>query len=108
MTINFDIFEKTRGYGTKGTEVFNDKEKKYGVPSSYIITSKDKVLDTIHFQEGDPEERGVNGISEENLINILIDRYRNDESNDAIVEGFRTAMKAIKEKKAKAEVDEDA
>ena len=45
----------------------------------------DSLLTSIHFQQGDPFEVGVNGIRNEDLLRILIERvssFRNSNPND--------------------------
>lgn len=66
----------------KHTKVFFDGRLKNGVPHDFIVTKtengglfkEESTLAKIHFQEGPVNEAGVNGVSNEDLIAMVITR----------------------------------
>ena len=65
---------------SKDTEVWceNKEDMQFDMPHSFTVTSKNgsSVLSEVHFQEGPVEEYGVNGITDEDLIMMVICRLR--------------------------------
>ena len=61
---------------TKYTRVLVEEDFKYNAPYNFEVVSAedDKPLCAIHFQEGPIKECGVNGINNEDLINMVIER----------------------------------
>jgi hypothetical protein len=80
----------------KYTRVFHEKDFKYNAPHHFKVemvnTSEygqnpPKIVGEIHFQEGPIKECGVNGVANEDLINMVICR----------LEGFQKSEFACKE-----------
>lgn len=64
---------------TKYTRIFAEENYKYNAPHNYLIEEsggQNKLLANLHFQEGPIKECGVNGVTGEDLINIVIDRLQ--------------------------------
>lgn len=60
---------------TKHTRVLVEEEYKYNAPNRFSIETKDgETLCEIKFQEGPIRECGVNGIHNEDLLNIVLER----------------------------------
>ena len=64
---------------TKYTKVFCEEEgvQKFGAPHHFEVTTTGEepdVLCEIHFQEGPIKECGVNGVCNEDLINMVLER----------------------------------
>ena len=83
---------------SKYTKVFVEEEYKYNAPHNYsVITGQDTSegvelleLAQIHFQEGPIKECGVNGVCNEDLINMVIDRLEHFQNSE-----FRCRENAI-------------
>ena len=62
----------------KYTRVFceDESEQKYNAPHYFVVkkADNDEILCDIHFQEGAIKECGVNGVCNEDLINMVIER----------------------------------
>jgi hypothetical protein len=58
----------------KYTTVHHEKDFSYNAPHHFEVRSEDGVLATIHFQEGPIKEAGINGVNNEDLINMVIAR----------------------------------
>ena len=69
---------------SKYTMVLVEREYKYNAPHQYFVeSSKDtKGLCYIHFQEGPIKECGVNGVCNEDLINMVIDRLQHFQKSE--------------------------
>lgn len=54
----------------------NSKDWKFNVPHHFEVSSveKEEVVGKVNFQEGPIKENGVNGVSNEDLINMIIAR----------------------------------
>ena len=61
---------------TKYTRVLVEEDFKYNAPHNFEVRSveDDKLVCAIHFQEGPIKECGVNGVNNEDLINMVIER----------------------------------
>lgn len=61
---------------TKYTRVLAEEDFKYNAPHYFEVVSveDDEPLCAIHFQEGPIKECGVNGVNNEDLINMVIER----------------------------------
>lgn len=67
---------------TKHTKVFFDGRLKNGAPHDFIVVKADNIsihdsesiLAKIHFQEGPIQTDGVNGVTNEDLISMVITR----------------------------------
>ena len=60
----------------KYTRVLAEEDFKYNAPHNFEVRSveDDKLVCAIHFQEGPIKECGVNGVNNEDLINMVIER----------------------------------
>lgn len=68
----------------KYTKIFHEPEYNYNVPNHFIVTASEmeecdcgegyRQLAEINFQEGAIKEHGVNGVANEDLINMVIKR----------------------------------
>lgn len=75
---------------TKYTKVLVEEEYSFNAPHRYsVVTANDEansgkgaVLCTIHFQEGPIKECGVNGVCNEDLINMVIDRLEHFQNSE--------------------------
>jgi len=78
---------------TKHTRVFHEDEAdmKFNAPHHFKVVNNDgnsnAIVGDIHFQEGPIKENGVNGVANENLINMVICR----------LEHFQTSPYACRE-----------
>lgn len=68
-------------------EILDEGRDKNSVLHDFDIKNAldDSLLTSIHFQQGDPFEVGVNGIRNEDLLRILIERvssFKNSNPND--------------------------
>ena len=61
---------------TKFTKVMVEEDFKYNAPHNFEVrrVEDDKLVCAIHFQEGPIKECGVNGVNNEDLINMVIER----------------------------------
>ena len=75
------------------TNVYSEASFTNNAPHNYVVTDLfENVLADIHFQEGPIKEAGINGICNEDLIAMVIDRlehfqdseFKCDENTDAI------------------------
>jgi hypothetical protein len=71
----------------KYTQVFATDEKEFGANHAYLITSsacktEDAVLGAIYFQKGPIKENGINGVMNEDLIAVVIDRLEGFQTTD--------------------------
>jgi hypothetical protein len=82
----------------KYTRVFHEKDFKFNAPHHFVVVVSEATINDpelpytaplceIHFQEGPIKERGVNGVANEDLINMVICR----------LEGFQKSEFACKE-----------
>lgn len=74
---NFFTYVEILDEGKDGNQVLHDFDIKSALD--------DSLLSSIHFQQGDPFEVGVNGIRNEDLLRILIERvssFRNSNPTD--------------------------
>lgn len=77
-----------------------DKPGQGGANHEYIIeSSKDlgKILSKISFQNGPIKEAGVNGIAQEDLLNIVIHRLQGFQSGQYACEDNALALKCIED-----------
>ncbi len=61
----------------KYTQVYHEKDYKYNAPHYFSVSTTEEpstILAEIHFQEGPIKECGVNGVNNEDLINMVICR----------------------------------
>lgn len=69
----------------KYTKVLVENEYHYNAPHRFIVVdanNEDKALATIHFQEGPIKEAGVNGVANEDLINMVICRLQHFQDSE--------------------------
>lgn len=70
---------------SKYTKVFVEKDFQYNAPHNFLVYSNpepETVLARIHFQKGPIEECGVNGVANEDLINMIICRLEGFQNSD--------------------------
>lgn len=74
---------------SKYTKVMVEEHYQFNAPHYYVVlpsnTPKDEEvrhLATIHFQEGPIKECGVNGVCNEDLINMVIDRLEHFQNSE--------------------------
>lgn len=69
----------------KYTKVMVENEYQYNAPHRFIVVdAKDegKTLTAVHFQEGPIKEAGVNGVANEDLINMVICRLQHFQDSE--------------------------
>lgn len=69
----------------KYTRVYceNEEDRKFNAPHHFMVTSVDgKVLAKIDFQEGPIKECDVNGVCNEDLINMVIERLESFQKSE--------------------------
>lgn len=106
MKDGMKVVEK-EGFTTNFTKVVTTSEKKFNAHHDYaVVNSKcGKVIETIHFQEGPIKENGVNGVCNEDLILMVVDRlesFQNSEyaceENAAAIECFMQGISHLRER----------
>ena len=60
------------------TKVYREKESSFNAPHLFTVKSaeNDQTLAVIHFQEGAIKEHGINGVMNEDLIHMAIERLQ--------------------------------
>ena len=71
----------------KYTKVFceDESEQKFNAPHHFVVKKANydnKILCEIHFQEGAIKECGVNGVCNEDLINMVIERLEHFQNSE--------------------------
>ncbi|RCW44230.1 hypothetical protein [Paenibacillus prosopidis] len=66
----------------KYTTVHHEKDYKFNAPHTFEVRSEDGVLAKIHFQEGPIKEAGINGVNNEDLINMVIRRLEGFQNSE--------------------------
>lgn len=68
----------------KYTKVYAERTYSYNAPHAYTVhaVEDDALLCKIHFQEGPIKECGVNGVCNEDLINMVIDRLEHFQDSE--------------------------
>lgn len=79
--------ELKSGLEHKYTRVFADENYNGNAPCSYIVCEREntmlnKPLGELHFQNGPIGEVGINGVMDENLIAIVIDRLEHFQQSE--------------------------
>ena len=102
-----DVFEELKmpTLTTKYTKVYVEKEHKYNAKHRFIVARAEdgeKIAD-IHFQEGPIKECGVNGVANEDLLNMVLCRLKHFQDspykcyeNQAAIEYIETALEWLK------------
>lgn len=69
---------------TKFTKVMVEEDFKYNAPHSFEVrrVEDDKLVCAIHFQEGPVLECGSNGVANEDLINMVIERLEHFQNSE--------------------------
>lgn len=109
MSKNYDILENsTRKY----TTVYMESEFEFNAPHTFKVTKteNDEELLTIHFQEGPIKECGVNGVCNEDLLNMVLCRleyfqkseFKCDENANAIIY-LKSALYELRQRTNKRE-----
>lgn len=76
---------KTPLLTSKFTKVLVEEEIRFNAPHKFMAVDandSEKVLAEIHFQEGGCKECGVNGVANEDLINMVICRLEHFQKSD--------------------------
>jgi len=79
------VFEEIEIGTSEHTKVFRDTSAEFNAPNEYRIYKLEdgkETLAEISFQTGPIKERGVNGIHNEDLIAIVIDRLNHFQDSD--------------------------
>ena len=61
------------------TKVYREKETSFNAPHQFKVVSAEdesQVLGVVHFQEGAIKEHGINGVMNEDLIHMAIERLQ--------------------------------
>lgn len=66
---------------TKYTRVMHEQDFKFNAPHHFEVVA-DKLVGTIHFQEGPIKENGVNGVCNEDLIAMVICRLEHFQKSE--------------------------
>lgn len=70
---------------TKYTKVLEEENYNYNAPHKFqVVSTKDPgyIIADIHFQEGPIKECGVNGVNNEDLINMVIRRLESFQNSE--------------------------
>lgn len=84
----------------KYTQVYVEEDYKYNAPhnfSVYPVNEPNESLVDIHFQEGPIKECGVNGVANEDLINMVICRLEHFQQSDYRCRENALAITALEE-----------
>jgi len=91
----------------RNTIIFHEdpEEMKYGAPHNFTVHSTEKVksnspqpfLEAIHFQEGPVKECGINGVTEEDLIAMVICRLQYFQLTEYSCRENSTAIRRLEE-----------
>ena len=90
---------------SKYTTVYFDENFNYNAPHDYCVVGTTRVpggadvkpLCHIHFQEGPIKECGVNGVCNEDLINMVIDRLEHFQNSEFKCRENALAITALEE-----------
>ena len=79
------------------TDVYREKETSFNAPHNYEVRSSDfgELLNIIHFQEGPIDEVGINGVMNENLIVMVMDRLEHFQDSEYACEENELALKHL-------------
>lgn len=108
-TDEFDFIEeiKREGFTQNYTKVYATQEKQFNAFHRYVVTNAKTgdIVSQIHFQEGPIKEHGVNGVSNEDLILMVVDRLESFQDSEYVCEENAEAithlMKAIESLRAR-------
>lgn len=106
-TDEFDFLEKVEreGFTQNYTEVYAVQKKQFNAFHRFIVAAVDSgdIVGEIHFQEGPIKEHGVNGVSNEDLILMVVNRiedFQNSEyacsENDEAIEYLMKAIESLR------------
>lgn len=89
---------------TRFTEVYHEKEFDFNAPHTFEVRSvpqtgaeESEVLQTIHFQEGPILKSGVNGVSNEDLISMVICRLEHFNKSEYYCRENKEAITKLEE-----------
>lgn len=90
---------------SKYTKVYVEENYNYNAPHRYIVSKAEagpngepaEPLCQIHFQEGPIKECGVNGVCNEDLINMVIDRLEHFQNSEFRCRENALAITALEE-----------
>ncbi len=84
---------------TKYTSVFVESEFSNNAPHNYFVAKAEdgRGLCHIHFQEGPIKECGVNGVCDEDLINMVIDRMEHFQNSPFVCKENAMAKTKLEE-----------
>ncbi len=67
----------------KYTKIYHESDLNFNAPHHFIVTDKDNNdICTVDFQEGPIKECGVNGVANEDLLNMVICRLQHFQASD--------------------------
>ena len=106
---NYEFYEKIirDEFTSKYTEVASTSEKNFNAYHNYVVTNVEtgEVIQEIHFQEGPIKENGINGVNNEDLILMVVDRLNSFqhseyacEENAAAIECFMKGIRCLRER----------
>lgn len=89
-TGSYDFFEEIKrdGFTQNYTKVYATAEKKFNAFHNYIVANAETgdVVSEIHFQEGPIKENGINGVSNEDLILMVVNRLESFQDSEYVCE----------------------
>lgn len=100
-TDKFDFLEeiKREGFTQKYTKVYATNEKNFNAFHNYVVANAEtgEVVTQIYFQEGPIKENGVNGVSNEDLILMVINRLESFQESEYVCEENAEAITHLME-----------
>lgn len=81
----------------KYTSVWHEKNYTFNAPHHFQVRSDDGVLTQIHFQEGPIKEAGVNGVNNEDLLNMVLCRLKGFQNSQFSCKENEMAITKIEE-----------
>lgn len=100
-TDRFDFLEeiKREGFTQKYTKVYATNEKNFNAFHNYVVANAEtgEVVTQIHFQEGPIKENGVNGVSNEDLILMVVNRLESFQESEYVCEENAEAITHLME-----------
>ena len=106
---NYEFYKQIKHdeFTSNYTEVAATAEKNFNAYHSYAVVNVENgtIVEEIHFQEGPIKENGINGVNNEDLILMVIDRlesFQNSayacEENAKAIECFMQGIRHLRER----------
>lgn len=94
---------------TENTKVQHEEQITFNAPHFFTVTDKnDNFIVDIDFQYGPVKEKGVNGVTNEDLLNIVrlrLEAFQNSEfkcvENNIAIQSIKTALYALEHRTTK-------